>query len=280
MQVIEIIGILPNRVCGRARSNKLMDPRLTDYFPSETKGAKSKDQDISIDPQFSNNFPSETEGVGYEDGGIDRTIYFWGTEMPKWFNHQSVDNSIFFFVGRKFPKLAVCFVPGQAIVSVSVHISINGSTKKIISINGYKYDKSIEIYGNNLKLFSPTQRSLQRHLNKSNPADQNLVKVSITDDSPDPRFNNVTSYLSDDDYESDVEPNPYESDDDDVEPNAYESDDDDVEPNPNIEPLNPIFIKRWGVHVECTCPPKESPIPDSPTRPKLSFTAGDDDDWC
>ena len=248
MQVIEIIGILPNRVCGRARSNKLMDPQLTNYFPFETEGAESEDGDISMDSQFSNNFPSETED-------FDRAIYFWGTEMPEWFNHQSVDNSIFFFVGRKFPKLAVCFVPGQAIVSVSVHISINGSIKKIISINGYKYDKSIEIYGNNLKLFSPTQRSLQRHLNKSNPTDQNLVKVSITDDSPDPRFNNVTSYLSDDDYESDVEPNPYESDDDDVEPNAYESDDDDVEPNPNIEPLNPIFIKRWGVHVECTCPP-------------------------
>ena len=107
MQVIEIIGILPNRVCGWARSNKLMDPQLTNYFPSETEGAESEDGDISMDPQFSNNFPSE-----YEDWAVDRTIHFWGTEMPKWFNHQSVDNSIFFFVGRKFPKLVVCIVPG------------------------------------------------------------------------------------------------------------------------------------------------------------------------
>ena len=109
-----------------------MDLQLTNYFPSETEGAKYEDRDISMDPQFSNNFPSETEGVGYEDGDIDRIIYFWGTEMPKWFNHQSVDDSIFFFVGRKFPKLAVCIVPGREVVSVSVHISINGYKKSSV----------------------------------------------------------------------------------------------------------------------------------------------------
>ena len=47
MQVIGIIGILPNRVCGRARSNKLMDL------------------------QFSNNLPSETNAYEW--------VYFWGT---------------------------------------------------------------------------------------------------------------------------------------------------------------------------------------------------------
>ena len=98
-----------------------MDPQLTNYFPSETEGAEYEDGDISMDLQFSNRFPSETEGVENENGDIDRTIYFWGTEMPKWFNHQSVDNSIFFFVGRKFLKLAVCIVPGQEVVFVCSH---------------------------------------------------------------------------------------------------------------------------------------------------------------
>ncbi|KAK7831275.1 hypothetical protein CFP56_027508 [Quercus suber] len=64
---------------------------------------------------------------------------------------------------------------------------------------------SINLFGNELHLFSPTQQSLQRHLNESNPTDQNLVEVSIT----------------------------------------YESDD------------TCYSIKRWEVHVECTCPPQE-----------------------
>ncbi|XP_065623378.1 TMV resistance protein N-like [Quercus suber] len=194
-QVIEIIGILPSRVCGRARSNKLMDPQLTNYFPSETEGAESEDQDISMDSQFSNNFPPETEGVEYEYRDVDYTIHFWGTEIPKWFNHQNDDNSIFFFVGRKFPKLVVCIF-GR--ISGHIDISINGYTQC-----KYKY---IDQIGNNLCLFSPTQQSLQRHLNKSNPTDQNLVEVSITDE-----FNDIC-----------------------------------------------YCLKRWGVHVECTCPPQES----------------------
>ncbi|KAL4598715.1 hypothetical protein ACB092_11G077700 [Castanea dentata] len=84
-QVVENIGILPNRVCGSARS--------TNYFPSE-----SEDGDKSVDRQFSNHFPSETEGVESED----QDFHFSETEMPKWFNHQSVENSIFFWVGANF----------------------------------------------------------------------------------------------------------------------------------------------------------------------------------
>ena len=186
-----------------------MDPQLTNYFPSETEGAEYEDGDISMDPQFSNCFPSETEGVENENGDIDHTIYFWGTEMPKWFNHQSVDNSIFFFVGRKFPKLAVCIVPGRGVASVSVHISINGYKKSNLYFQNLsrfrgKYPYLFE--ENNLFLFSLSQWSLQRHLNESNPTDQNLVEVSIRYESHYTRYS----------------------------------------------------IKRWGVHVEFTCPPQES----------------------
>ncbi|XP_030966794.1 TMV resistance protein N-like [Quercus lobata] len=164
-QVIESIGILPNRVCGSARS--------TNYFPSE-----SEDGDISMDWQFSNHFSFETEGVEYENQLSNRTITFWETEMPKWFNHQSVENSIFFWVGRKFPKLAVGIVLGRQVFDVCVYISINSYQKC-----EYEY---IRHYGNNcnLHLFSPPQRSLQEHLNKSNPTDQNHVKVTYIIHSP------------------------------------------------------------------------------------------------
>ena len=203
-----------------------MDLQLTNYFPSETEGAKYEDRDISMDPQFSNNFPSETEGVGYEDGGIDRTIYFWGTEMPKWFNHQSVDDSIFFFVGRKFPKLAVCIVPGREVVSVSVHISINGYKKSDLYFRDFFDEFEFFLTENNLCLFSLTQRSLQRHLNKSNPTDQNLVEVSIT--------------YSESGYS----------------------------------------VKRWGVHVECTCPPQESNDDDDVDyRSEFTFYGFDDEEY-
>ncbi|KAF3952540.1 hypothetical protein CMV_021913 [Castanea mollissima] len=209
-QVLENIGILPNRECGSARS--------TNYFPSE-----SEDGDISMDRQFSNHFPSETEGVEYED----QYVRFSVTEMPKWFNHQSVENFIFFWVGRKFPKLAVCFIaPGlQDLIGRKFHvcISINSYKKREFECSLWSGEKWY------LQLFSPSQRSLQEHLNESNPTDQNHVEVTY---STRP-WNSVA--------------------------------------NKPMREKN--IIKRWGVHVECTCPPQESAIPNLPL-----LTDGHDDD--
>ena len=142
MQVIGIIGILPNRVCGSARSNKLMDL------------------------QFSNNLPSETKATECVD------ITFWGTDMLKWFNPRSVDKTIFFFVGRNFPKLVVCIVPEPEGFHGFVEISINGyENREYQSINLPLYYSH---YSCPQYLFSLTQWSLlQRHLNESNPTDQN-----------------------------------------------------------------------------------------------------------
>ena len=186
MQVIGIFGILPNRVCGRARSNKLMDLQFSNNLPSETEGAESEDGDTSMDLQFSNNFPSETEELGwvhfdiiiFRGEGFDGFCReFSGTEMLKWFNHQSVDNSIFFSVGRNFPKLVVCIVLGATDFVGFVEISINGYENReyqSIDIRGDLEDSCKQ------HLFSLTQWSLlQRHLNESNPTDQNRVKVSI-----------------------------------------------------------------------------------------------------
>ncbi|XP_050277129.1 uncharacterized protein LOC126718817 isoform X2 [Quercus robur] len=164
-QVIGIIGILPNRVCGRARSNKLMDLQFSNNLPSETKATEW------------------VEFWGESFDGFDRDIAFSGTEMLKWFNHQSVDNSISFFVGRNFPKLVVCIVPGPERFHGFVEISINGYENR-------EY-QSIRLPGStqfpcSQYLFSLTQWSLlQRHLNESNPTDQNLVKVSIRYESDD-----------------------------------------------------------------------------------------------
>ena len=152
MQVIGIIGILPNRVCGRA-----------------------------------NNFPSETKKLvwvlfegGCFDGifninGFDPGISFRGTDMLKWFNHQSVDNSIFFFVGRNFPKLVVCIVPGLEDFDGFVEISINGYENREYQSIHLSRNSTTRV---SQHLFSQWSQ-LQRHLNESNPTDQNRVKVSI-----------------------------------------------------------------------------------------------------
>nr|POE52208.1 hypothetical protein CFP56_60315 [Quercus suber] len=249
-QVIELIGISPNRVCGRARS--------TNYFPSESEAgdismdrqfsnhtsSESEAGDISMDRQFSNHSSSETEGVDNEgwisnhtsseseagDISMDRQFYnhyripnhtslLGETEMPKWFNHQSVENPIDFWVGRKFPKLAICFVLGHKAFHFNVYISINGYWKFLYSNVSLSGGKNI------LHIFSPTQQSLQEHLNESNPTDQNHVKVGV--DARSGSRGDVANY-----------------------------------------------VKRLGVHVECICPPQESAIPNLP----LLTTAHDDDD--
>ena len=222
MQVIKIIGISPSRVCGRARSHKLIDRQLTNHFPSETEGAESKDHfpsetegaeskghfpsetegaeskdgNMSMDLQFSNHFPSETEGVDYEDRDIYCTILKCGIEIPKWFNHQTIENSISFWVGCRFPKFALCVVPvpEQEGYCDIIDISINGCEKR-----EYKHFNLHQ-----LSLFSPHQWLLQQQLNESNPTDQNHVELTCR---------------------------------------TY---------------FNWYSLKWWGVHIECTCPPQES----------------------
>ncbi|XP_050266965.1 disease resistance protein RUN1-like isoform X2 [Quercus robur] len=210
-QVIEIVGILRNGVCGSARSNELMDPQFTDYFPSETEGAQSEseseDGDIS---QFSNYIPEY------------RMLWVSGTEIP-WFNHQSVENnSISFWVGRKFPKLALYIAFGLDEYSYNCFVYTN------ISINGCIKDEWLPVpviqnAYNLLLLYSPRQRYLQQKLNESNPTDQNRVKVTYS-----------------------------------------------ISQRGCIKTLK---ATRWGVHVECICPPQESGIPNLPL-----LTAGHDDD--
>ncbi|XP_030946038.1 disease resistance protein RML1A-like [Quercus lobata] len=211
-QVIEIMGILPNGVCGSARSNELMDPQFTDYFPSETDGAESESE-------------SESEDGDMSHFSISPRLWVSGTEIP-WFNHQSVEhNSILFWVGRKFPILALYIAFGVYIEShwqyeCVVYISINGCKKRECM-----RETPSEAY--NLLLYSPFQRFLQQKLNESNPTDQNHVEVTYE--------TQRAKYLR----------------------------------IPTVKPPNPI---RWGVHVECICPPQESGIPNLPL-----LTAGHDD---
>ena len=164
MQVIGIIGILPSETEG-----------------AENEDAESEEVDLSMDLHIAINFPSETrasELVKFWGESFHHLVTFYGTEMLKWFNHQSVDNSIFFSVGRNFPKLVVCIVPGLEDFDGFVEISINGYENR--EYFQFQVSRNYNIFRVSQYLFSLTQWSLlQRHLNESNPTDQNRVKVSI-----------------------------------------------------------------------------------------------------
>ena len=43
------------------------------------------------------------------DCGESYNITVTGKKIPKWFNHQSIENSISFWIGPEFPTIAVCF---------------------------------------------------------------------------------------------------------------------------------------------------------------------------
>nr|POE81505.1 hypothetical protein CFP56_29130 [Quercus suber] len=106
-----------------------------------------------------------------------------------------------------------------------------------ISINGceeciYWHSSLLDRISNILLLCSLRQRHLQQQLNESNPTDQNHVEVTYR-----------TCFRSDSVHNFSA-----------------------------FEPPICYPIGRFGVHVECTCPPQESAIPNLPL-----LTAGHDD---
>ena len=97
-----------------------------------------------------------------------------GTEIPEClkFNHQSFGNSVSFWVGQNFPKIAVCIAFRQAKACLDkiccVKISINGCKQEF---NCLCTEESSE----ELWLFS---KSLGQ-LNKPNLSEQNHIKVEV-----------------------------------------------------------------------------------------------------
>ena len=139
------MGILPNTSCEGARSN------------------------LSINTQLSDDFASKTES---EDEGITRFIIAPGAEIPKWCNHQSVGNYISFWVGRKFPKIALCIALGQneSHQHVSVYFYINGCG------NNVYLSSTFEEISSHLWLVPLCHSFLQNHLDNSYPSEQNHVE--------------------------------------------------------------------------------------------------------
>ena len=166
----------------RAISDILIDPRPSSGLLHEIVLSSSLFDDSS----------SETEDYGSEDEHDDCEITVLGTEIPKWFNYQSVGNSISFQqVGQKFPKFAVCIAFGpEAHIGecyCEVYLSINGCEKIF-------YDSIfMKEISNHLWLISISHQALLKKLNYSNLFEQNHVEViwkienwKISSSSPNP----------------------------------------------------------------------------------------------
>ncbi|KAK7852751.1 disease resistance protein tao1 [Quercus suber] len=123
-QAGEILGILPKRICQGARSNILIDPQSSNRLSHQ----------FVPSPLVFEDFASETEGSRSEDEDIDCEIILPGVDIPKWFKYRSVGHSISFWVGPKFPELAICIAFGPEAhrggFVCQVYLSINGCKKQ------------------------------------------------------------------------------------------------------------------------------------------------------
>ena len=118
-------------------------------------------------------FEVDDYGCDFNDG--DYEIKLPGTEIPMWFNHQSVGDSISFWVGREFSELVVCIVFGLeghvGTFNCQVYLSINGCEQKLKSLAFQA------MMSNHLLVFHKPYVELQRLLRCFNPCDHNHAKV-------------------------------------------------------------------------------------------------------
>ncbi|KAK7835230.1 hypothetical protein CFP56_023560 [Quercus suber] len=124
----DILGLLPNMVCECSRrrdpvsSRKLLHPDISSsYWLSSYEDFEFEEDDYDCD---------------FNDD--DYEIRLPGTEIPYWFNHQSIGDSIYFWVGRELSELAVCIVFGLegqiGPFNCQVYLSINGCERKLKSL--------------------------------------------------------------------------------------------------------------------------------------------------
>ena len=104
MQFRRKLELPQNTKCG---DNILIDSHLQRKLPYQI------DYSSKIDYSLSHYKPSHTLHEFLKDYtrdyGESYNIIVTGKKIPKWFNHQSIENSISFWIGPEFPTIAVCF---------------------------------------------------------------------------------------------------------------------------------------------------------------------------
>ena len=127
------------------------------------------------------------------DSGESYEIVVTGKKIPRWFNHQSIESSISFWIGPEFPTIAVCLafhlVPLKDSdanidkynsvrddkISWNCHVNIftNGHTQPFTLENNFDYIKCDHLW-----FFGGFHSQLQQYFRNIIQGDRNLVEVS------------------------------------------------------------------------------------------------------
>ena len=127
------------------------------------------------------------------DYGESYNIIVTGKKIPKWFNHQSIESSISFWIGPKFPTIAVCFafhlVPledsydnndkcgfvcdDEIRWQCHVNIFTNGHMRPFTLLWNFCHMKCDHLW-----FYGDSRSQLQRYFGNMMQGDRNLVKVS------------------------------------------------------------------------------------------------------
>ena len=218
MQFGRLLDFPPNMTCSREKGNVLAD-------------SHSHQIDYSSQLSISKFFLIEIELRPTPDGylldfGEIYSILVPERNIPEWFNHQSIESSISFWIGPKFSTFAFCIafhlVPlkdsyankcgslrdGTISWLCAVNISINGQAQSFMWQPIFQYLKCDHLW-----FYAVPPSQLQQKFGDLLQGDQNLVEISC-------KISHWTS---------------------------------------EFEKFAPV-IARMGAHVKCICPPQNSII--------------------
>ena len=170
--------------------NILMDSHLQRKLPYQIDYSTKIDYSLHYKPPHTlHEFLMDSA----RDYGESYYITVTGKKIPKWFNHQSIESSISFWIGPEFPTIAVCLafhlVPlkdndanndkygsvrdDEISWRCDVNIFTNGHTQPYTLGGNFKYMKCDHLF-----FHGYSHSKIQRFFRKMMQGDRNLVEVS------------------------------------------------------------------------------------------------------